>query len=201
MAPKSNAIAPSLNRVEGFGPFISRWGTPPASFPDPRGARARSAVGNINDAASPDCNAAQIFVPGDALFVDSLEPGIRPAVLVIVGQLCWITYTSCEGHPAVGEVPLRRRNIGIVPRDEAEASCIVRVLTAAVARAYDVSPPVGVKLEIVTRALDTEDGPRPCIDLVFRPSEMTWDAYRVQCNTLQQLLVAALQEASVDETL
>lgn len=119
--------------------------------------------GNVNIGGASDSHEASILAKSDPRFLDFIEPGVKRLVRYLVEALDCITYSSCEGHRSTSISAFRRRHVGIVPRDDAEAEQLRRVLTIAALRS--ASPTV--EAAIVDDTLDSESRSIPCIDVVF----------------------------------
>lgn len=179
------------NLLVGYREFMAQWR-------DRRGAGhagealAKSALGNINATASPECDHAQVFGPSDQRFGASLEPGIRALVVAMVTELDWVTYTSCEGHPRTSDVPMRRRNVGILPQTADELEAIARTLERAIAAVTVRHGRAPAYLKMTRSVLDTDQGPKPCLDLAVYPQGATWSTYRETADDLQFALIDEL---------
>jgi uncharacterized protein len=123
------------------------------------------------------------FSPHEKDFEDSIEPGVRALVCVIVRELGWITYSSCEGHRP-SDTPesqdLTERRVGILPRNSDEAQVIGEVLASVLTCQTDYSWNDIVSLQAVewTLVSKREKKAYPVIDLVFaRAACVKWEDY------------------------
>lgn len=188
-----NGAATPRNRLKGYRSLIQGWSRPAGTG---RGGGAdvrRSPLGHINADGTPECGHAAIYTPREERFVASLEPGVRALVMVLVKDLGWITYTSCEGHPRSETAPMRRRNVGLLPRSQAEREQMTALLASAVEAVSRAAPVAGAELGVLHHTLDTEEGPRSCIDLVFYPRARKWADYAADADALQGDLVEVLR--------
>jgi hypothetical protein len=119
--------------------------------------------GNVNIGGAPDGYEASILAKSDPRFFEYIEPGVRGLVRHLVEALNCITYSSCEGHRSTSLSAFRRRHVGIVPRHDAEAEGLRRVLTDA---ARSSARPT-VEAAIVDDMLESESRSMLCIDVVF----------------------------------
>lgn len=98
----------------------------------------KSKIGNINNLGKPSCSEAQLFTKNDSCFVDSIEPKVKELVLVIINNLNYITFSSCEGHPEYFDkdeqilVNFRERQVSILPRNENEHQKILKTFNEIV---------------------------------------------------------------------
>jgi hypothetical protein len=90
---------------------------------------------------------------------------------------------------------LRRREIGLLPRSEAELQSIRRQLGMALRRLSEEAETEGregARLGIVETTLFSESAPRPVIDLVFEPETQDEDRYFAACDWLTRELLRVL---------
>jgi uncharacterized protein len=76
--------------------------------------------GNINFAGISAGTYSHIFVPTDVEFEASLEPVVRPLVLILVEGANLVTYTSCGGHLYQDGTPCGECHVGVLPRSRSE---------------------------------------------------------------------------------
>jgi uncharacterized protein len=170
-----------MNRFNGYQEFLARWHMPGGQAAPPL---RQSAVGNRNLSGSAVDTAAYSFVPGQPGFRDSIEPGIRPLVLYLVEQVGLVTYSSCEAHPSTCSSPFRAAHVGLLhdvsgaQRSAAfTAEILVRWLEEAAYRTMRSLDRPAVGVRVIEDVLDTELGPRPCLDVWFLPIKGTAQTY------------------------
>jgi Protein of unknown function (DUF4254) len=99
-----------------------------------------------------------------------LEPGVR-LLRQRIGVLGGRTFRGCEGHPAVGDLGLQQRHVGIAPSDEREHGellATLRRVAAQVNSASDTSSRVAI--EVGESELRCDSRPRAgVVDIVFAP--------------------------------
>lgn len=167
-----------MNRFTGLAAFLARWRSNSPGSPDDAQLVRESPLGNRNVLGSALETEAYSYVPSQAGFSDALEPGIRELVLFLVKRLQVITYSSCQGHPASQASPFRAAHVGIlsdvevggVLSDAAGGETLLRLLELVAGcsmQALGDEPWLGVRA--VADRLDTELGPRACVDLWFLP--------------------------------
>jgi hypothetical protein len=169
-----------MNRLTGFDAFLARWRERAAGSAEESRMVRQSELGNRNVRGSAVDTEAYSYVPTEAAFEGSLEPGIRELVLFLVNGLGVVTYSSCEGHRSSDVSPLRAAHVGVLTglegsvaraaRDgEAVPDPIVGLLDYAAVRSMSelVEPWVGVR--VLEDHLDTDVGPRSSVDVWFLP--------------------------------
>lgn len=189
----ASGVARPRNALNGYRQLIQNWTTPTEVWRDRGADIRRGPMGHINADGAAECGHAAIYVPREERFFESLEPGVRALVMALVGEWNWITYTSCEGHPKTETASMRRRNVGLLPRSDAEGDLMSAVLTSALASMPRAAPGAAAELGILHHSLDTEEGVRPCVDLVFYPRARDWAAYVLASDALQRDLVERLR--------
>lgn len=166
-----------MNRFTGFETFLARWlDNSPGGAGDASLVR-ESPLGNRNARGSARDTEAYSYVPSQAGFSDALEPGIRELVLFLVNRLRVITYSSCQGHPASQGSPFRAAHVGILSEvepgavlgDAANGDSLLQLLELVAARAMAALGEPWLGVRAVAERLDTDVGPRRCVDLWFLP--------------------------------
>jgi uncharacterized protein len=126
-----------------------------------------------------------VFSRHDDCFVDSLEPGVRELVCLLVARLGWVTYSSCEGHciqhPRKGARRISERAVGLLPRNTQEEDCMRGLLGALVAEMRDRFPGTSAVELGVSRQLLTsrQDGRTYSVMNLFflRKQDARWEDY------------------------
>lgn len=90
--------------------------------------------GNINFEGISAGTFSHIFVPADADFRASLEPVVRPLVLILVERCNLVTYTSCGGHLYKDHTPAAECHVGVLPRSRSELCYAWRAFKSAAKR-------------------------------------------------------------------
>ncbi len=171
-----------MNRFTGFEAFLARWrGSSPDSAADAQLVR-ESPLGNRNVRGSARDTEAYSYVPSQAGFSHALEPGIRELVLFLVHRLQVITYSSCQGHPASPASPFRAAHVGILSHVEAggvlgeaadgeaaDGDALLHLFELVAARSMQALDEPWLGVRAVAELLDTDVGPRRCVDVWFLP--------------------------------
>ncbi|MEV5574487.1 radical SAM protein [Spirillospora sp. NPDC052269] len=185
------------NQMRDVAAFLRRWDDP---FALRQRARLRtSVVGNINTVGLPGVHEADDLDPRHPQWRAGIEPGVFPLVQAITERWGYITYDSCQGHPATPNTPQRELSVGILPRDPAEAAEISADLCRLAARAGDHLPPecrveLGRNLLLCT----TTGNRHPVLDLRLAPvADSRPDDYLAALPTSSQLLTGLIDR--VDE--
>jgi hypothetical protein len=159
----------SVNRVDGLINFLHRW----EHREELRYKELRFAVadgGNINQEGTSECSESSLLTRWHPSFAASLEAGVRGLVMRLVTQWDCVTYSSCEGHRSIAQVPARVRHVRMVSRSRAEhlrlGSSLSRLVDATNA---DLGDP-GVRLVWKPSVILAEEGlEAPGLDLIFEP--------------------------------
>ena len=94
-------------------------------------------------------------------------------------DLCWTTYTSCEGH-YYGHNGLHpvERHVGVLPRTEAERQTILSKLTAVSVKVNSRLLLGAVRVEVIVHSLQSNEMCYPAIDLFFKRRRLhSWQSY------------------------
>ncbi|GMV17879.1 MAG: hypothetical protein HS104_30155 [Polyangiaceae bacterium] len=186
------------NAIQGLEAFIEAWDASPPAPASSAAATTGESVGpdgQINLEGSATCQSAAIFVPSDPSFVGALEPGVRELCLELIGRLDCVTYSSCQGHRAAEPGGrYRRRHVGIVPRDQAEASRLEDALERVCSATNRSLPHAVVRVLLVVSQVDGDLGPRPCFDLELFGDGVDEDRYFREVELLTREFLNKLRE-------
>jgi HEXXH motif-containing protein len=154
--------------------FLRRWEQHEAG---PSLAPKTSARGNVNVTGAAGDPLAYAFVPADPAFERAIEPRILPLVQALIDRLGVVTYSSCEGHAGAAGASLHPAHVGIIPRCPLEAERVAAALESCAEhiRAKRTAPHIEVRVQ--RRALESEHGERPCLDLWFLSTDADEGAY------------------------
>jgi hypothetical protein len=159
----------NVNRVEGLVDFLRRW--------DDREELTSREIeftvaqgGNINLQASFESSQSHLLTRWHPSFAASIEAGVRELVKRLVTDWDCVTYSSCEGHRSTTHVPMRVRNVRMLPRSKAEhlrlAAMLDRLANTTNAGLRDPA----VRLTWQHSVLQAEGGLKaPGLDLIFEP--------------------------------
>lgn len=159
----------SVNRVDGLINFLYRWDhKEELTYKELRFAVA--AGGNINLQVTSECNESFLLTRWHPSFAASLEAGVRELVMRLVTEWDCVTYSSCEGHRSIAQVPARVRHVRMVSRSRAEhlrlRSSLSRLVDSTNA---DLGNPC-VRLTLKPSVILAEEGlEAPGLDLIFEP--------------------------------
>lgn len=149
-----------MNRFGDADKFIVRWD----AKLEAGAAKGSSAL------VFPATFSAAALTPSHPDFLDRIEPGVRDLVRRLVVEMGWITYSSCEGHPARAPRGLMLRHVGLLPRDSTELQRQRHVLYEAAA-AVNALNTGRTHLSVRDAILECEGGRTcPVLDIVFVPS-------------------------------
>ncbi|GLW58762.1 radical SAM/SPASM domain-containing protein [Kitasatospora phosalacinea] len=126
------------NQMHDVTAFLNRWDDPTAARHPAR--LHTSPLGNINTVGLPGIHEADDLDPRHPQWRDGIEPAVFPLVQAVTESWGYITYDSCQGHPATPDAPQRELAIGILPRDRTEAAEIAARLCHLAALADAVLP-------------------------------------------------------------
>lgn len=162
------------NRLDDIAGFLARWDAPTDARSAGWYTLARSPYGNINTSGLPADYVAPDVTPHDADWTSAIEPGVLPIVRTLVSDHHFVTYTSCEGHDyRPSDLPAAYRQVGVLPRDPAEAQRVADVLTRLVAAVTDAAElPSEVRVIAWRATLDCAASGRavPVFDLTVEPA-------------------------------
>jgi hypothetical protein len=164
-----------MNRFTGFEAFLARWRGDSRGGAEEAPLVRESPLGNRNVRGSALDTEAYSYVPSQNGFSDALEPGIRELVLFLVNRMRVITYSSCQGHPASQGAPFRAAHVGIlsdvegVLGDAADGDALLHLLELVAARSMQALDEPWLGVRAVAERLDTDVGPRRCVDVWFLP--------------------------------
>ena len=149
--------------------------------------------GHRNTSGAKDADAIS-FSRHNALFDESLEPGVRDLVYAIINCLDCVTFTSCEGHLDDSGTDLSSyRNVGIFSRSAEEDRFIDKEMTQVVTRA--LAGWTGEACIVIEwREIMTESGERPFVEIRIDPNALVPSAYFEQADSLTLRLIAALEQ-------
>ena len=148
-----------MNRFGDAEDFIRRW---------ERGDEAGVQIGS-SIPIKPGSYSAAVLTPSHPDFFARIEPGIRNLVKLLVSDLGWITYSSCEGHPTQEGRTLMPRHVGVLPRSRTEL-LQQRAVLYGVAAAANVAIAAGASVAIREVMLECRDDKcRPVLDILFVP--------------------------------
>lgn len=184
-----------VNHVQGLLDLVRGWDASCSAGAD-LGHPAPGINGNINVDGGAATRSAQVYAKSHPSFWSSIEEGIRPLVQCIAKRRGWVTYTSCEGHPAYGGTEIRVRHVGILPRTGGEAAEISDALAKAVLAAETVQAQAAV-VRCRKVPVTFETGETIGLDLVFECDDSSWEAYRAACDVLQSAVIRSLDENGV----
>lgn len=157
-----------LNDVRGLLGFLRRWDDRTEAGQQLPQQLKRSGVGNINLRGSADCYHSYLLTRWHPSFELVIEPGVRDLVIALVRHWDCVTYTSCEGHPAQGSVPMRPRHVGLVARSSSEYARLDRLLRTLVDLTNGGSDRGSVRLRLLHRVIIADEDLRaPGLDLLF----------------------------------
>jgi uncharacterized protein len=168
-----------INHLSGAEQFLAAWDDASHSRNREIPRIVASANGNLNASGEPGNYVAPAVPRFSAAFESSLEPGVRPLVLLFARDIGWRTYTSCEGHCyADPSLPPTERHIGFLPRDDAELAAMTSGLDRLTRAANSRSPFAAVVLDVVVHTLSTEGRVLPAVELYFSRGRFTsWRRY------------------------
>lgn len=127
-----------------------------------------------------------------------LESGIRDLCLVFIHNCGWITYTSYEGR-AGKDAPHSRRHVGLLPRDDAEYSEILSVLTRTALEFRRISlNKQCISVGVLQHTLSDPFRSRRVLDIEFAPLSGQ-QAYFEQIGSVTREYVAILQSMTRKE--
>lgn len=130
-----------IEKAAGLEHLIKNWG------------KASNTVGNM-------------LPLGNENFVHSIEPGIRPLVLLLVNKYQWITYSSCEGHPSNQSC----REVRLVARNLNELKEMYETLQACAEKLR----PASAQIKIVVKKYHIENSDQkkyPAVSVVFEKQD------------------------------
>ena len=155
------------NSINHLSKFIIAWDDPHHSFNHGIAAYHISLYGNISDTDALDSYTGPVLTRWHQQFPDVIEPGIRDLVLYIVNNLCWITYSSCEGHD-YGKMRVEpvERYIGVISRNVREQLEIRDKFRLLKQRAEASALDRAIFLEIHEHAISGSK--MSVVDLIFR---------------------------------
>ncbi|WP_042440189.1 radical SAM/SPASM domain-containing protein [Streptacidiphilus albus] len=133
------------NVMHGVEAFLVRWDDPAA--PREPARLHTSDLGNINTMGLPGVHEADDLDPRHPQWHDGLEPGVRPLVRAFAEGWGFVTYDSCQGHPAAPTAAQRPLSVGILPRDRHEYAHVAARLCRLAEDAERVLP-AGYDLEL-----------------------------------------------------
>jgi uncharacterized protein len=165
----------TVNYLGGVRGLLERWKCGGRAL-DEKTVTA-GATGNLNIHGSTSDTAAYIFAPHEPQFLGALEPRIRPLVVALIDAMGWVTYSSCQGHPATTHSPSRPAAVGLLARHPEEAARQHAVLSRLAKRASACAANRDVCVRVTGGTLETEDGPYPCVDLQFHSTTGDEAAY------------------------
>lgn len=145
----------SINYLTTLDDFLVRWDQPASLTAS--GRRVRGPAGG----------GAPVYARHHPRFHESLEAGVRPLVLALVEHFDCVTYSSCEGHPASRRRVMRPLHVGVVGRTAAEHARLREQLQSLIRRVQSRTFVRGASVRVEVGKLDSESGPRPCVDLVL----------------------------------
>jgi hypothetical protein len=178
------------NVMSGAGAFVRAWDAAPAR---PREMPLHHGAGGHRNLSGSPTAPAVIFPRRHPQFEDSLEPGVRELVLALIKRFDCVTYSSCEGHPALDGTVARERAVDILPRDDGEHRRLRAGLRSCVR--YARRPEDGVDLRLTGEQLDTEEGPMSALGLAFVARERSYAAYRAAVEPVYARLLTAIAAA------
>jgi hypothetical protein len=176
------------NTMVGVRELIAAWSDPIHVANVNPGRMSLGKQGQININGEPKA-AAHAFSRNNPRFIESLEPGIRSAVVALINRLDCITYTSCEGHLEDGGASITDlRHIGILPRNGGEFEFLRWELEEIIKYSHDGW--LGkARISLVLGELHTELGSMPCIDLVIEPADLSGSSYFTEADQLTNRIV------------
>ncbi|RMI37522.1 radical SAM protein [Actinomadura harenae] len=183
------------NQMHDVAAFLRRWDDPFAFRQ--RARLCTSDVGNINTVGLPGVHEADDLDPRHPQWRDGIEPGIFPLVQAITKRWGYITYDSCQGHPATPDAPQRSPSVGILPRDRTEAAVIAAGLCQLATRADDALPPT-FRVELGRNLLicATTGNRYPVLDLRLVPvADSSPNDYSAALPTSARLLAELINHA------
>ena len=116
-----------INRITGLDikEFIQNWDNPQSYRNTINHEAKKSIIGNINNTGDPASAAAPVVTRYHPEFFSFVEEGVLDLVKLVIHNLNYITFLSCQGHPAYYAnhklIELRPRQVSILPRNEGEA--------------------------------------------------------------------------------
>jgi hypothetical protein len=187
------------NQIAGLEAFIEAWDAGRSSAESAAASPTQPVGpdGQINVEGSATCSSAFIFVPSDPRFVEALEPGVRALCIGLVETLGCVTYSSCQGHRAVEPGgAYRRRHVGIVPRNELEATRLQSALEDLCRETNSSVPEAEVRVLLVVSKVTGDRGERPCLDLEFYGRDVSEERYFQEVDRLTGAFVTKLADLS-----
>ena len=116
-----------MNNLQDADTFIKLWDEGGRNITD-KSFINKSLLQNINYRGDPLSDAAVTFTKNDENFYESIEPGIKLLVHVLVKDFNWITFSSCAGHLGYQGIPYKKRMVQLLPRNDIEAARISKIL-------------------------------------------------------------------------
>jgi hypothetical protein len=162
--------------------------------------------GNLNSSGDPMSAVAPVVTKHHPLFFSFVEQGVQALVKKIVIDLNYVTFSSCQGHPAYnahGEwSELRPRGLSILPRHKAELQEIVTELQHICDQTNAEMTSEYVVVEVKKERLEVfNDGyikHWQCIELTFTP--LINDS-KVYFDVLEEIYQAFLKNLSNSVTM
>lgn len=188
-----------VNRITGLDikRFIERWDEYPINI---IATQQKSSNGNINILGSTSENLASVVSRYNPSFYDHIEDGIKELMKTIVEEYNYITFSSCEGHREVyldGKlIPLRLRDISIIPRNKEEESEIYHFLESVCKETNDKLHNdvfLTVELRKLTEKLDDFIRYWKTIDVVFESKTHNSDLYFAALEGPYQVFLSTLK--------
>jgi hypothetical protein len=164
-----------INHFSGLRKFIKQWDEEKEPVKSYRKNLSKS--GNEIPELSSKQSFAYILTKQEHEFENSIEVGVRKLVILLIEKMDCITYSSCEGHPAINnEIKFRYRHIGIIPRNDLELIYFSQILQL-IADFTNNRMKIPIRVVVTKEFVTSEDTIRPCIDVWFIPTIKDQDIY------------------------